>query len=482
MKKIYFSIIILAILTSCKSFLEESSQNLMKPESVKDYKELFYGEVLQNGKDVNPYIEYMTDDVECYNYYGSDPWKISNDFRENMWSYFTWQSEPETGLNNSFIPDEAWELYYHKILMCNVLLGDLDNMKGTDKERKDMAGEAYFMRAYSYFMLANLYAAPYSKATAEKDHCVPINDENSISDKMSVRATTRAVYDKMESDILASISNFSESGMEKTIFRPNLDAAYLLASRIFLFEEKYDEVIKYCDLLTGSTSHTLTRLTEKDNDFFLSASNPEILFTFGRTSLESYFPDKFTYAGGFAVSKELMDSYIADDYRRSSFFKHIKGEQVDPNPKTCELDIPMKWSKYKNTGYSKAFRLSEAYLNRAEAYAAKSDNVKALDDINSIWSKRVKEGTAGLSGSDAKKIIREERRRELAFEEMRWLDIRRYGITGIVHKYTSKSDESAGDKFVLGDKAMFVLPLPKSETERNTAIEIFARPKNEAVK
>ena len=73
----------MTILASC-SFLEESSQNLMKPESVKDYKELLYGEILQNNKAINTYLEFMTDDVQSYNYYGTSPWQISNDFREGM--------------------------------------------------------------------------------------------------------------------------------------------------------------------------------------------------------------------------------------------------------------------------------------------------------------------------------------------------------------------------------------------------------------
>lgn len=40
----------------------------------------------------------------------------------------------------------------------------------------DLAGEAYFLRAWSYFMLANLYGKPYiDEAQAAKDFCVPIN-------------------------------------------------------------------------------------------------------------------------------------------------------------------------------------------------------------------------------------------------------------------------------------------------------------------
>ena len=61
-----YIILFICTLSSCSDFLEESSQDLMIPRSVKDYKELFFGEVMKtNEKDIpHPYLEYMTDDVK----------------------------------------------------------------------------------------------------------------------------------------------------------------------------------------------------------------------------------------------------------------------------------------------------------------------------------------------------------------------------------------------------------------------------------
>ena len=45
-KNIYYIYILIGLaLSSCSNFLEESSQDLMIPKSVTDYKELFFGEV-----------------------------------------------------------------------------------------------------------------------------------------------------------------------------------------------------------------------------------------------------------------------------------------------------------------------------------------------------------------------------------------------------------------------------------------------------
>ena len=56
-----YIILFICTLSSCSDFLEESSQDLMIPRSVKDYKELFFGEVMKtNEKDIpHPYLDYM---------------------------------------------------------------------------------------------------------------------------------------------------------------------------------------------------------------------------------------------------------------------------------------------------------------------------------------------------------------------------------------------------------------------------------------
>ncbi len=71
------------------------------------------------------------------------------------------------------------------------------------------------------------------------------------------------VYAQMEEDINKAIQCFKAIGGEKTIFRPNLPSAYLLASRIALFQEKYDVTILYCDSVFKVATQPLYKLQEK---------------------------------------------------------------------------------------------------------------------------------------------------------------------------------------------------------------------------
>ena len=90
-------------------------------------------------------------------------------------------------------------------------------------------------------------------------------------------------------------------------------------------------------------------------------------------------------------------------------------------------------------------------------------------------------GADFASNADLLQFVRDERRRELCFEEThRWNDLRRYGCPRIEHKFYASST-SAPETYVLeaGDKN-YTLALPKSETEYNTQIEIYERRNIEA--
>lgn len=97
-----------------------------------------------------------------------------------------------------------------------------------------------------------------------------------------------------------------------------------------------------------------------------------------------------------------------------------------------------------NTTY-RIFRLAELYLNYAEAANENGHLTEAIAAINVIRARANMPAinAATVTGKDeARLIIRNERRVELAFEENRYFDVRRYTIpTG---------DLSATDKYVTG--------------------------------
>lgn len=482
MKKIFLFTGILALVISCGKFMEESSQDLMVPRSVKDYKEFIYGEGFDNKTVLHPYLEVMTDDIDEFRTKYRRP--LANDTRQPFWAYYTWQPFPEVGKLNELTVDVAWGSYYHKILISNIIIDKIPKMEGTQSEKYDLAGEAYFLRAYSYFMLANLYGMPYRKASAKQDLCIPVNDEIGIEDKALTRESVVTIYDLIVANLEKSIACFKQSNVQKTLFRPNLPTVYLLASRVMLFMENFETCATYADSVFITSRATLADLNTMglvpgdgaSGINFFSTKNSEILYSYGAASNVVYLFD-YKYTGAFAPSQSLISLYVPEkDLRAKQYYKY-----------TYKLDggvdyhvyTPMKWHKNSQTLFAKAFRLSEAYLNRAEAYAQLGKTAEAEHDLNTLRATRFVKGFTyeqQLSGKeDALTKIRNERRMEFAFEEFRWFDLRRYGSAELTHRY-SLSDTDYSDFVITKGSNSYVLPLPKAERELNLSIENIDRP------
>ena len=91
--KTVFVVAFLSMITSCGDFLEEKSQDLFIPKTVQDYKEFVAGEMLNmgqhNGVVLAEYLDILTDDVSDR---VKPRRKDSQDSREKMWGYNSWQT------------------------------------------------------------------------------------------------------------------------------------------------------------------------------------------------------------------------------------------------------------------------------------------------------------------------------------------------------------------------------------------------------
>lgn len=88
------------------------------------------------------------------------------------------------------------------------------------------------------------------------------------------------------------------------------------------------------------------------------------------------------------------------------------------------------------TGYEKRcwvfFRLAEIYLNYAEAINEAEGPAKAYQYVNKIRSRAgIPDLQTGLSQSQMREAIKRERRLELAFENHRYFDVRRWGTAEV---------------------------------------------------
>lgn len=120
-----------------------------------------------------------------------------------------------------------------------------------------------------------------------------------------------------------------------------------------------------------------------------------------------------------------------------------------------------------------AVRISEAYLNRAEAYAQQKKKTEALADLNKLRRYRI-EGYEDADIADEATLldeIRVERRLELCFDEHRWFDLRRYGMPSISHKYKVTEFEPWVIYTLQEKDPLYTIPIPRVAFDNNGRLE-----------
>lgn len=461
---------LILLLDSCSGFLDYKEDDKMIPETIENFSELLLGEVIYKGdKDMN-FISLMSDDVtDIVRAEIPVGW---SDPRDADLHYYRWNQDLEKNYNGDYKVIKSWFNFYHKILMCNVIINEINNLdeaESTKNEKFILEGECYFLKANAYFNLVNLYGEPYKNAEQAKTALgVCVNNEIGVSDKFYSRESLQTIYDLIEDYLLTSIDLFKEYPREFTsIFRPNLEASYLLLSRVYLYQKKYDKVIETATELINNTGFYIYNLNEfnPESDCF-SKHNTGIMFSFE----EFDYPDSFKESGNrfmFRASSDLIKLYSMDDLRKSAYFAY-------------DYNFPTKCTRSKRSVRGKNFRIEEAYLNRAEAYAEKGDIDKAIKDIKEIRKNKFSQNyeVNAESKEEAVNIVRKERRRELCFELHRWFDLRRYGCPRIVHPYTPQNDTDPKFYVLEENSPNYTLALPfeltkiDSDIRNNQRVEI----------
>jgi hypothetical protein len=457
-KYILLVVSVLFVLTSCDDFLEPKSQDKIIPKTVVDLKEFLLGEVILTDKDdfgdATKILDFLSDDVTS-DFHGTK----AEDKQAQYWGYYAWQAEPEVQKNNVEREDKSWELFYHKIFMCNIILDRISESEGEQVQKDRLRAEAHFMRAHCYFMLVNMYGTPYDKDT-NSDFGVPINEEVTIVNQLSQRETVHTVYRKIEDELTLAIEFFKKS---ETLYnnpaRPNLTVAYLLMSRMYLFQKEYEKTRDYASLVIDISGDRLFNINPKTdgkiddkNKYLISLSNSGILFVYGYKHTFNYIPYKNN--SFYILPKEFLNLYKDADSRKAKYFK------LDYNSST-RRDVTTVNKSATAKSFGKAYRIYEAYLNRAEANAHLKETSAAINDMKLLYPYRHSDevNITATTQQEVIDLIKLDRRLEFCFEDFRWFDLRRYGMPEMTRTYITADGDL---EYTISAKSnLYTLPIPK---------------------
>jgi hypothetical protein len=176
----------------------------------------------------------------------------------------------------------------------------------------------------------------------------------------------------------------------------------------------------------------------------------------------------------FQASQELLDTYVDWDLRLLYYIINIGTSNGEEMPMAfAKVNTGTKYSLPQNaTGvFGRCLRLSEAYLNYAEAMAMMGKDLdEATMVINTLREKRFDpedfEEETFATQEELISFIRDERRRELCFEGHRWFDLRRWGMPSFTHKWHSDAETTNVYRLEEND-LMYAVPIPDEAMNMN---------------
>jgi hypothetical protein len=497
------------LLSGCRKFLKERSQDEMTPTTIASLNEIMAREgypyintssSAYDGYALCEYLNWLDDDVKLLNE------RNQSGLVDYVKPFYAWSDNmyQESATAGYWTPGgkNPYQILYNRIRGCNVVMDLLPEVSGSAEEKEQLQGEALTLRAYYYFMLVNLYAWPYNDPVHDKSSSagVPIIRSGGISDQPVGRSTVKEVYDFIAADIEKASSLLEKQKSITTPYRINYRSAWLLASRIYLHMEEWDNVIVYADKLIGNYPIVTDLNTWKvptqglnsnstANANFIDPANTEVLFLFsGVKNGDLHWNGSGSLSlWSIIASPDLISIYEPNDMRFGMY------SATNPQPNFFLNYLSSYYMASKLNGAARAgrcFRMSEAYVNRAEAYIRKAISggdasllQKALDDLNFLRVKRFKAGAANAVvtlanfSNDPKQVLnfyKAERRREFCFEEFRWFDLRRYGMPEIVHVFNPNEPKDLMmpvQTYILpqGSKR-YLMKIPSNIIEANPAL------------
>jgi starch-binding outer membrane protein, SusD/RagB family len=335
------------------------------------------------------------------------------------------------------------------------------------------------LRAMAHFDLARVFSKPlqFAQTTDLGIPYVVSSDASLKPARTSVQETFQLITNEMEQ--AASLINTNNG-----IGRLNKASVQGLLSRLYLYTENWQKVIDNATLVIDASSGLAS--TAEFPLIWKDQTEKEVLFKIRINDIDQDLDGTrpaigtlFSQTGSSGVRSEYVADYAfyqtfpTNDVRRNVCFStsSFAGKVFNHIAKYFGRS-----SGNANTVDAKVLRLSEVYLNRAEAYAQLNQDVNALNDLNALRSKRYTSYTPGTeTGSVLKDAIAFERRKELAFEGHRFFDLKRKGLA--IQRSTN-GDESNGGGLSLPDNVRlleansfkFQLPIPQSEINANPAV------------
>jgi hypothetical protein len=383
----------------------------------------------------------------------------TNTNRYTLYNAYTFNSTDGNALG-------LWASSYTVILRCNrIIASPLTSNVNVDQYK----GEAHALRALCYFNLVRYFARPYTDNPAGMG--VPIVLVYNPELKPG-RNTVAEVYTQINDDLnkaFTMMTKFTNSSQFSKY------AARALQAEVYLtMGNKPSALTAAQDVIanSGFTSITAANYTAYWQNSVVRTDKLETLMEVSSDAVANLAFDALSYIysqngnyGDLVVASDLYALYAPGDVRLTVL-------PVVPRPKPAGPLVPTVDKFPVITGDlsdTKILRMSDVYLIAAEASAG-TDDVAARNYVNYITSRR---NAAAIVSSGAALLedILTERRKELAFEGDRYMDLMR-----LKRDVVRSTNYPAAARNIAYSNFRRILPIPQAETDANPTIRTQQNP------
>ncbi len=388
---------------------------------------------------------------------------------------------------------DLWKAYYTWIANANYIIAAEETMGGATNDKNYAIGQAYAIRAYCYFMLAQTFARTYKGHESEK--CVPIYTEpTSTSTTGQPRSTVAQTYEQILSDInkacdllqglpqqqSAHMSYAVAQGIRARIALVMEDWATAEAAAEEAIAKSGKKIIKVADFIG------LNDVTKANVMWGAQVISDQ---AGGYASLFAHMDTVASYGLGAPkmIQTSLYNKIAATDDRKAWFPELSPYSALVPSEwngahlqRKMYFSDPSQWM-----GDYIWMRVEEMYLTAAEAECRQGKDGEAREHLMAVMSQRDATYTCNKSGKSLAALTNEstgslleeillQRRIELWGEFGRMYDIKRLK-QGFLRKAEDGWNSGAlltGRPTTNPENWMWVLTIPQAEFDGNTSMNL----------
>lgn len=441
---IYLAFSALFFLSSCDKFLDITPTGKVIAKTGEEYRALLTYEY-KNFPEDRGFTTLRGDELTL------SPATTKAEDYDAFFDVWSWNDEAPSQSTAS----PNWRRYWHIVYIANYIIEHKNEITNISPSNLDqLIGEAFMLRAYTHFLLANIFAPPYTKVNPSETRGIPVVTHADVN-ALPRCSSLQAVYNRILEDIYEAKKHLNVQTWEEGLnYRFSTVSADALLSRVLLYmgDWKGANDAAKAVLLKRNQLIDFNKTTNLLPNAYNSIEN--IL------ALEQVMTNTYKNIG--YPSASILALYNSGDLRRTVFYKRV----------TSSISTLLKGG---SNAFACSFRTAEAYLVAAESDARLGNLDKSRSTLLLLVKHRLTPETFlayeaklnALNQSDLIDEIFNERARELAFEGFRWDDLRRGEQPSLVKTYK-------GETFSLqkGD-ARYTLRFPVEAVEANPELELW---------